>query len=251
MAEFEHIAPQSIKEAIALISEYQGNARVIAGGTDLLAMMKKGLEMPKVLINIECIPELNYINYNLTEGMQIGAATPLSALEKSVLIKSKFPVLAQAVGSMASPIIRNRATIGGNICNAAPSADTVPALIVLRAKLIIAAIGGEKVIPIEEFFTGPGQTVIQPGQIVKEISVPEMPAGSSAAYLKHKRRKGADLAVVGVAAMVTLDSDFRSSGGQSKIDDIIIKDIRVALGASRLLPSGRKGRGCSSRQEGE
>jgi carbon-monoxide dehydrogenase medium subunit len=189
VAEFKYVVPRSVHEAIALISEYGEKAGVIAGGTDLLAKMKKGLGMPEVLVNIECIPELNYIEHNVAEGLSIGAATPLSALERSAVIQSKFPVLTQVVGLMASPIIRNRATIGGNICNAAPSADIVPALIVLEAKVVIVGKDGERVIPLEEFFAGPGQTVIQPGQFLKEILVPEMPAGSSAFISSIKERE--------------------------------------------------------------
>ncbi len=225
MNEFKYVTPQSLKETVALISEYKGRARVVAGGTDWLAKMKKGLPMPEVLVNIECVSDLNYIRHTAKSGLRIGAVTPLSAIEKSDVIRNKFPLLTQAVSSMASPFLRNRATIGGNIGNAAPSADTAPALIALGAKVKVVGRDSEKIIPIEEFFTGPGQTALKEGQIISEIQVPDLPPRSAGAYLKHKRREGADLAVVGVAALVSLERDKDN-----------LKDIRLALGAVAPTP---------------
>jgi CO/xanthine dehydrogenase FAD-binding subunit len=225
MDDLKYVNPESLLETVALISEYQGRAKIIAGGTDLLARMKKGLPLPEVLINVECVDELHYIKYSAKSGLLIGAATSLAAVEKSDLVKARFPVLAQAVGLMASPFLRNRATIGGNLCNAAPSADTAPALMVLGAKIKIAGMDYEKIVPVEKFFTGPGQTVLKSGQVITEIQVPDPPARSAAVYLKQKRRNGADLAVVGVAALLTLEKDGDS-----------IKDVHIALGAVAPTP---------------
>jgi CO/xanthine dehydrogenase FAD-binding subunit len=225
MNDLKYVNPESLLETVALISEYQGRAKIIAGGTDLLARMKKGLSLPEVLINVECVDELHYIKYSAKSGLLIGAATSLAAVEKSDLVKARFPVLAQAVGSMASPFLRNRATIGGNLCNAAPSADTAPALMVLGAKIKIAGMDYEKIVSVEKFFTGPGQTVLKSGQVITEIQVPDPPARSAAVYLKQKRRNGADLAVVGVAVLVTLEKDGDS-----------IKDVHIALGAVAPTP---------------
>jgi CO/xanthine dehydrogenase FAD-binding subunit len=136
MTDFNYVTPKSLSETLALISEYQDKARVIAGGTDFLAKMKKGLRMPEALINIECVDELQYIKYAPGEGLRIGSATTLEDILKSDWVKNKFPVLIQAVSNMASPNIRRLATIGGNLCNAAPSADVAPSLIVMdRGKL--------------------------------------------------------------------------------------------------------------------
>jgi CO/xanthine dehydrogenase FAD-binding subunit len=273
MSELKYLVPLSLREALTLIHGYQGQARVMAGGTDLLARMKKGLEIPEVIINIEGLRELNYIDYDSQDGLRIGAVTPLSAIEKSAVVQSKFPVLAQAAGLMASPTVRSRATIGGNLGNAAPSADIVPALIVLGAVIKIMDMEGEKVVPVEELFAGPGRTVLQPGQIIAEVRVPEMPQYSAGVYLKQKRREGADLAVVGTAAMVTLTRDtctsespvsnnllakihhltkliepelFHLNGaetnaharlldGESRLD-ITIVDLKIALGAVAPTP---------------
>lgn len=225
MNDLKYVNPESLLETVALISEYQGRAKIIAGGTDLLARMKKGLPLPEVLINVECVDELHYIKYSAKSGLLIGAATSLAAVEKSDLVKARFPVLAQAVGLMASPFLRNRATIGGNLCNAAPSADTAPALMVLGAKIKIAGMDYEEIVPVEKFFIGPGQTVLKSGQVITEIQVPDPPSRSAAVYLKQKRRNGADLAVVGVAVLVTLEKDGDS-----------IKDVRLALGAVAPTP---------------
>jgi CO/xanthine dehydrogenase FAD-binding subunit len=182
------------------------------------------LALPEVLLDIEGVRELDYIKYDMTDGLSIGAATPVSAMEKSPVIREKFPVLAQAAGTLGSPVIRSRATIGGNLCNAAPSADTAPALIALDARVKIASTDGEKVVPLGEFFTAPGETLLEAGQILVEIRVPDMPRRSGAAYIKQQRRRGADLAVVGVAVMAVLEE-----GGH-------LEDIRIVLGAVAPAP---------------
>jgi carbon-monoxide dehydrogenase medium subunit len=225
MNDLKYVNPESLRETVALISEYQGRAKIIAGGTDLLAKMKKGFSLPEVLINVECVDELHYIRYSPKSGLLIGAATSLAAVEKSDLVNARFPILAQAVGLMASPFLRNRATIGGNLCNAAPSADTAPALMVLGARIKIVGMDYEKVVPVEKFFTGPGQTVLKSCQVITEIQVPDLPARSAAVYLKQKRRNGADLAVVGVAVQLTLEKHGDT-----------IKDVHIALGAVAPTP---------------
>jgi CO/xanthine dehydrogenase FAD-binding subunit len=235
--ETKYWTPQSLKEAIVLLREYQGQAGVLAGGTDVLARIKKGQETPEVLINIEGIHELNYIDFKAEVGLCIGALTPLSAIEKSPEIQKYFPVLANAAGLMASPTIRSRATIGGNLGNAAPSADIAPSLLVLGASILVSSMEGEKVIPLDVFFTGPGSTALQPGQIISGIRVPLVAPGSGAVYLKQKRREGADLAVAGVAAMVTvkrgvLQDQTSPKGSQGNI----IEEIKIALGAVAPTP---------------
>ena len=223
MDQLGHFAPQSLKEAISLLKEHGDKAEVIAGGTDLLVRMKKGDALPDFFISIEGIQELDYTNYDAKDGLRIGARTPIRSIVNSSLIKDKFGALAYAAAKLATPTIRRQATIGGNLCNAAPSADMAPSLIVLGAQLKINGSDGQKSMPVEEFFTGPGQTRLSSSEILLEIHVPKPLPNSAAIYLKQTRSKGADLAIVGVAASVIMDGE-------------VIKDVKIALGAVAPTP---------------
>jgi len=223
MVEIEYFAPESIQEAILLLSKYAERAKIIAGGTDLLVQMRKEATLPDFLINIGGICNLDYINYDETNGLMIGALTTISSLESSTLIQRKFSILARTASKLGTPVIRNRATIGGNICNAAPSADISPALIVLDAKVRIVGADGEKTVSIEDLFTGPGQTIIKPDQMLTEIQIPDLPPQSGGVYIKQTRRQGVDLAVAGVAALVTMEGN-------------ILRDVKIALGAVAPTP---------------
>jgi len=223
MTELKYVAPKSIEEAISLLSEYGEKSKIISGGTDLLVQMKNKVVLPDFLVSIGDIRDLDYINYDEINGLRVGALTTIGSIEKSSLIHSKFNILAQAAGTLGTPVIRHQATIGGNLCNAAPSADTAPALMVLGARVKIAGVDGEKLVSIDDFFTGPGQTVIKHGQILTELQIPNLPRHSGAAYVKQTRRQGADLAVVGAAALVTMEGD-------------ILRDVKIALGAVAPTP---------------
>lgn len=218
-----YFAPKSVKEAISLLSEYGHKARVISGGTDLLAQMKQREVLPQCVISIGNIAELNFIKYDDSKGLRIGVSTSVVDIANSPVVKSKFSLLAQAAGLLGTPSIRNQATLGGNLCNAAPSADTASPLLVLEAQAKIAGAKGEKTIPLEQFFAGPGQTVLEQGQLLTQIQIPNLPPHSGGFYLKQTRRHGADLAMVGVAALVVMEGD-------------ILKDVRIALGAVAPSP---------------
>jgi CO/xanthine dehydrogenase FAD-binding subunit len=238
MIDLKLLSPKSLKETLVLISEYKGKARLIAGGTDFLAKMKRGVAMPEVLINIQDVDELNYIEYDIKNGLRIGSLTPLSSIENSPTIKAKFPVLAETASMMASPNVRAQASIGGNLCNAAPSADTAPSLIVLGARLKISGLKEERIVAAEDFLAGPGSTVLKTGELLVEIQIPDMPPQSGASYLKQKRREGADLAVVGVAALVTLDTSTCGQSGPYSANrlEISVGDVKIALGAVAPTP---------------
>lgn len=205
LPKFEHLDAKSVREACSLLSEYKNEARLIAGGTDLLVSMKKREKHPKYLINIKGISELNYIKYN-GEGLRIGALATIHDIESSPVIQEKFPVLASAAHQLGSPHIQNMGTIGGNLCNASPAADTAPALIGLGASVKITGLEGERTITLEEFFVGPGEAALQTGEMLTEIQVPNPPPNTRGAYLKLPARTVIDIAVVGVAVIVRLDS---------------------------------------------
>lgn len=227
MAQTEHFAPQSLKEAISLLVEHGDKAEVIAGGTDLLVRMKKGDDLPDFFISLEGIRELDYTRYSKKDGLRIGALTPLHSIINDSAVKDRFGVIADAAAKLGTPTLRRQATIGGNLCNAAPSADMAPALIVLGAHVQIQFGDSQKTLPIEDFFTGPGQTRLGSKGILLEIHVPNPSPHSRAIYLKHTRSQGADLAIVGVAASIIRDGEM-------------IKDVKIALGAVAPTPMRAK-----------
>ncbi|MCL5960545.1 MAG: FAD binding domain-containing protein, partial [Chloroflexi bacterium] len=161
LPEFVHFSPKSVQEACALLATYGKEARVLAGGTDLLVKMKHRRALPRYLVNIKRIPELSYIRYENGEGLRIGALTTMEDLKSSPVVRREYPMLHQSVSYMGTVEIRNRATIVGNICNGSPSAETAPALIALGAKVRIVKGDGERIVPVEEFFLGPSRTVVQ------------------------------------------------------------------------------------------
>jgi carbon-monoxide dehydrogenase medium subunit len=223
LPKFEYLDPKTIEEACSLLSQHGDKARLIAGGTDLLIIMKHKEVTPQYLVGLKGIPNLDSIDAD-AEGVRIGALATLRSIGDSAVVRERFPFLADIAGKMATHQIRNMGTMGGNICNAAPSADTAPSLICLGAKARLVGPKKERVVPVEEFFTGPGETVLKAGEILTEIQVPNQPAHTGGAYLRLTRLS-VDLAVVGVAALVTLEG----KGG-------LCKEARIALGAVAPTP---------------
>ena len=219
----EYLTPKTIEEACSLALKYKEQAKIIAGGTDLLIQMKHKEVLPKYIINVRGILGHDYIIHDEKEGLRIGALATIHSIEVSPLLREKFSILAQAASKLGSAQIRKQATIAGNLVNAAPSAETAPPLIVLGAKTKIIGADGERTIPVESFFIGPGQTVLKPDEILVEVQVPNLPPRSGGVYLKHAVRKAMDLAIVGVAVIVTVDGD-------------VLSDVKIALGAVAPTP---------------
>lgn len=219
---FAYLQASSVEEACTLLLEHGNEGKVLAGGTDLLVKMKHRRLTPSYLVNIKGIAGLDYIRYQQDEGLRVGALATVESVKRSAVVRKKYPVLHQAAAYMATVAIRNRATLVGNICNGSPSAETAPSLIVLGAKVRIVGPGGERIVPVEDFFTGPGCTVLDPDEIVAEIQVPEPPVGSAGVYEKHSLRR-MDVAMVGVAALVVPDGEACG-------------DIRIVLSAVAPTP---------------
>jgi len=218
---FEYFEPKTIDEASALLTEYGDKAKLLAGGTDLLPLLKEGKLSPQYIISLENIPGLSGIKYD--DGLSIGALTKISEIETSPIIREKYIALAEGAEVIGSVQIRNLGTIGGNICHASPSADTAPALLVYGAIVKIAGKNGGREVPIEDFYLGPGETVLEEGEIVTEFFLPEQRACSGANYIKLAIRKLMDLAFVGVATSVTLANG-------------VIDDVKIGLGAVAPTP---------------
>jgi aerobic carbon-monoxide dehydrogenase medium subunit len=221
MHPFDHFTPESLPDALALLQQHNGQARLIAGGTDLLLKMRAGLLSPATVINIKRLPELKGISYDAVAGLRLGALTTLRELIRSQVIQAHYPVLAQAAGLMASEQIRSLATVGGNLCNAAPSADMAPPLMALGATAVLVSLTGERHLPLEQFFTGPGRTVIGPGELLQAVHLP--PPQGRTIYLRQTPRAYMDIAVVGTAVHLE-QVDGRCHA------------VRIVLGAVALVP---------------
>lgn len=225
LPKFEYHIPLTIAEALNQISQYGEKGKVFAGGTDLLVSMKKREVVPEHLINLKDVGELKGIKYDKAEGITIGALTTIGDIERSDIVRGKFRPLWDAVKVMAAPQVRNLGTIGGNLCSAVPSADTAPPLIALGASLKLTGIDKERKVPVEDFFKGPGESVLKPDEILTEIFIPNLPEKSGGAYIKMMRRNAMDLALVGVAVYMRLDEKGKAC-----------KDARIALGAVAPTP---------------
>jgi carbon-monoxide dehydrogenase medium subunit len=222
---FDYIAPRSIGEAISILGEYDGKAKVIAGGTDLLMQIRNKEIAPEYIVDITGIAGLDCIRYDGKGGLKIGGLTTIRVLETSTVIQQRYPIISEAAKQLGSMAIRNVATIGGNLCNAAPSAESAPALIALSGVAKIVGRGGERVVPLEGFFTGPGGTILKRDELLVEIHVPIPSPNTRGVYLKHSMRGTIDLAIVNIAVIIAL-------GSQNKV----CEDIKIALGAVAPTP---------------
>lgn len=239
MKNFEYRKTSSLNEALRLLADNETRSKVLAGGTDLLTKMRHKFLSPSLLIDLKGIADLNCLQYDSTSGLRLGALTTIHQMEASILIKEKFGILAQAASSLGSYQIRCRATLGGNLCNASPAADMVPALIVLRTEVTIASLEGKRHLPLESFFIAPGKTNLKPGEILTEIRVPNPIASTAFHYTKHGIRKAIDLAIVVVAVALSMDSDNKTCS----------KAI-IALGAVSPTPMrASKAENCLYRQK--
>lgn len=229
LPEFEYFAPKSIKEACSLLQEHKGRAKVIAGGTDLLVCMKRRTMTPEYLIGLKNVPDLDYITYSWKGGLRLGALVSNQSVADAPVIRERFTALAVACSKIGTPQVRCMGTVGGNLCNAAPSADSAPPLIAFSALVKLVSAEGERTIPVEEFFVGPGETALSAGEILSEIQIPSLPPHAAAVYLKLPARSAVDIAAIGVAVLVILDSKNQTC-----------TDARIVLGAVAPTPMRAK-----------
>jgi aerobic carbon-monoxide dehydrogenase medium subunit len=219
----DYFEPKTVGEAVSLLAKYGAEAKVIAGGTDMLVDMKYK-EEPGCLINIKKIPGLSSIQEN-GGSLRIGALTTIRDVETNALVRDKLTVLWESSHQFASLQIRNTATIGGNICRASPSGETLAPLLVLEAKGKCVSADGEKTEPFSSLFQGPGKTSLGSKGLLTAIDVPYPAAGSKSVYLKHAVRGAMDIAMVGVAVLVTPDATKNN-----------VQDVRIGLGAVAPTP---------------
>ena len=224
MKDFQYLAPRKLDEAAALMAEHAGSAQLLAGGTDLLIFMRTGRKSPGVVVDAKKIPELTRLEFD-AERLVIGAAVSCRTVWEEPEISAGFPALADAATLIGGIQVQGRATFGGNLCNAAPSADTVPPVIVYGATAHIVSARGERHVPVEEICTGPGRTSLAADEILVSLAVPKSPANSGAAFLRFIPRNEMDIAVANAAARVDLDETGET-----------FKAARIAIGAVAPVP---------------
>jgi CO/xanthine dehydrogenase FAD-binding subunit len=245
---FDYHKPQSIQEALGLMGTLE-DARFVAGGTDVMVLYRQKKIAPRNLVSLRSIRELTTIGRD--DGLWIGSGVTHSDIVKDVFIKRHYAALHDATSTIGSRQIRNVATVGGNICNAAPSADTGCPLLVLDAKVSIVGKKGEREVDIDSFFLGPNKTVLDKGELVKGFRMPRFDENSGSAYIKHTRRQAMDLPILGIAVRVVISvgkSEARCKdvlcidGTTSEVlarlqqEDLRCEDVRIAMGVVAPRP---------------
>jgi len=219
MIPFEYRTPKNLKEVHATLKEFGSDAKLIAGGTALVIMMKQRLVRPTCLVSLRSVRGLNSIELK-DGGVRIGGLATHREVETSALVRRRFPMLADTYHHVATIRIRNMATVGGGLAHADPNQDPPPTLIALGANVKATSTNGSRVIPLDAFFTDYYETVLKPDEIITEVVVPKLPANSAGAYLKFLPRTADDYATVSAAAVLTLDKSKKT-----------ISDVRIALGS--------------------
>ncbi len=226
---FEYYAPTTVSKAVGLLEQAGPEARVMAGGTDLLVKIRFRVIQPRALVGLKKIKGLNRISFSRKKGLTIGATALLADVAASSSVRRHYPGVAQAAGQTANVQVRNMGTVVGNLCNASPSADNAPTLLALGSQVRIAGPGSERVLALEDFFQGPGITALKPGEIVTSVNVPLPPPRSATAYLSLSARAKLDCSAVGVGVMLSLDDRDRC------------RDLRVFVGSCAPIPVRAKG----------
>ena len=222
MIDYDYKKPQNLKEVFSLLKKYGPKATLIAGGTDVMVKIRKTKKAPEVLISLRGLNDLRYIRKN--DGYHIGALTTHSMLEQSDLVKTELSALHDGASEIGSVQIRNVATVGGNICNAAPSDDTSGPLLALDATVIMEGPEGRRSVPIADFFTGTYRTVRKPEEVLVEFQIPAEMKGFGSAYWKHSRRKAMELPLLGISVALSLS------------DNKEISDARISLTVAAPTP---------------
>lgn len=225
MARFEYLEPHTVRQAITLLQRHGGEAKLVAGSTDFLIRWRQGLWRPKYVVNLQHIPGLDGIRYSPRGGLRIGAMATVQSIETNPIVRERYPALATGATTFAGVQIRNLATIGGNVCNASPAGDTLPPLLAFGANCRVVGPEGERLIPLDQFFTGPGGTVLEDGEILVEIRLPAPARNAGSLYIKHSPRGAMDIATVGVASVISLQDRGR-----------VCRDVKIGLASVAPTP---------------
>ncbi len=220
---FHYHEPTSLQETVEILAQYGDQAKLLAGGTDLIIMMRRGRIRPEHIVGLSNVPGLDHLQMN--GDCTIGALATHRSIEKWWALKGAILALVEGAQVVGGHQVRNIATIGGNLCNASPAADTPPPLLCFDARVHLSGPNGTRVVPLDEFFTGPGQTLRDPAEVLTEIVMPPPPPHTGSAFLKAGRRRAMEISIVNVAARITLEDDGKTC-----------QDARIALGAVAPTP---------------
>ncbi len=234
MTSLRYEAPETVEDAVRLLADADGEARPLAGGTDLLVQLRTDMVRPGLIVDLKRIPALMEVAANGAE-IRVGAAVSGAALGKSEAVKAAWPGVVEALELIGSTQIQGRASLGGNLCNGSPAADSVPALIAAGAVCKIAGPGGTRSLPVEDVVTGPGQLSLGPGEIVVSFVMPKPPARSGDAYLRFIPRTEMDIAVVGAGVALTLDEAGICTHARLSLGAVAPRPLLVEAGAEALI----------------
>lgn len=240
MRPFKFAAPQTLEEAHQVLAQADGpgSVRALVGGSDLVDQMRVNRRTPAVVLDIKRIPEMNRLEWLPGEGLHLGAAVCCTDTAHYPATVENYPSLSEACQLIGSIQIQNRASVAGNVGNSAPSADTVPSLLVHGARVVATGPGGSHEIPIEEFFSGPGQNVLGPNEVIQEIVLPTPPPNSSSHYLRFIPRNEMDIAVAGVASLISLEPGTRRCN-QARIGLASVAPTPVRARAAEQVLEGK------------
>lgn len=236
MSDLNYWEPGNLLEAVSILANMGDQVRPLAGGTDLLVKMKKGPINWRGIVNIKGLTELKGINF---EGVTItiGALTQISSLIENPLVRIHFPVLVEAARSLGTPQVRNLATIGGNLCNASPAADVALVLLMYEARLLIMGPGGSRKVPVQEFYVGPSQTVLQQGELLTAIEMDLPPLNSKGVFYKHGKRKSHEIALVNVAVLLTQQPGTKQIRARIAVGAVASTPLRIKDAEDSLTDS--------------
>jgi carbon-monoxide dehydrogenase medium subunit len=237
--EIDYAAPATLTEAVALLA--RSGARALAGGTDILVQVRENRRDAELLVDLKNVAELNALRFDARDGLTLGAAVPCYRVAEHPDVRKHYPGLVDGVALIGGVQIQSRASVGGNLCNGSPAADSVPALIALAASAVIATPGGtQRTIPVEQFCTGPGRTVLGPGEVLVRLHLPPPAPNSGSAYLRFIPRNEMDIAVVGAGVALALDDD-RTTCRSARValaaiapTPLLVPEAGAALAGSRL-----------------
>ena len=224
MARFDYLEPHSLDEALRMLEKHGARARLVAGSTDFLVRWRTGFWRPETVICMQHVPGLDGLRFNDDDGLSIGAMVTVQDIEQDATVRRRYPALAAGAAAFAGVQVRNLATVIGNVCNASPAGDTLPALLAYGAQCRIVSSSGERWAPLTEVFVGPGQTAVEAGEIMTEIRLPTPPPNTGGLYIKHSPRGAMDISAVGVGSVVSIGSDGTCAS------------VRIALGAVAPTP---------------
>lgn len=207
MKDFDYAAPTALDEAVSLLAQHNGSAKILAGGTDIIVQLREGLKDADVVVDVKKIPELTELSYSAESGLSLGASVPCYRLYENPEIVKAYGALTDAARIIGGWQIQSRASVGGNLCNSSPAADSIPPLIAHNATAHIAGPNGTREVPVTEFCTAPGQNVLEPGELLVKMTFPAPPPKSASAYLRFIPRNEMDIAVAGVGSWVKLSDD--------------------------------------------